>query len=235
MGVKELWLVSATLAWAYFCVDGCIQVLSRASDELSLLEFAYNEGFHAPKEGDGHAPNLLKVGVDARHVILNAYLCCVLIVCSTWMHSVCPVFQHNHGGAGLSPELRTLFYQLAAILAMLIHAFFIFDGHARPNLKCSACVHKRSHWLVCPFQELLNAFGFSWCKVSTVVWYLVAFPAHSCLRLLAKLKLSLLLSINRISLTWCSQQIVMLSCLAWHALLAGMSFVSMPHGNQLRM
>ena len=147
------------------------------SDERSLLEFACNEGFCASKEGDGRAPNLLRVGVDARHVVLDVYLCCVLIVCSTWMHSVCPVFRHNHAGVGSSPELRALFYRLATILAMSIHAFFVFDGRARPNLKRSTCVHRKSHWLVRPFQELLNAFGFSWCEVSAVAWYPIACPS----------------------------------------------------------
>ncbi|KAH0832353.1 PIN domain-like protein [Lanmaoa asiatica] len=67
-------------------------------------------------------------------------------------------------GAGPSPELRTLFYRLAAVLSMPIHVFFVFDGRARPNLKRGARVHRKSHWLARPFQELLDAFGFSWCE-----------------------------------------------------------------------
>lgn len=154
---------------SWLCIDGHIQVLSCAADKWSLLEFACNEGFCAPKEGDGCAPNLLKVSVDARYVILDAHLHQAPIVCSTWMHFVCSIFQYNHAGAGSSLELHVLFYQLAAILAMLIHAFFVFDGHGRPNLKHGTHVHRKSHWLARPFQELLNAFGFSWCEVSAVL------------------------------------------------------------------
>lgn len=47
---------------------------------------------------------------------------------------------------------------------MLIHAFFVFNGHARPDLKRGAHVRKKSHWLALPFQELLDAFGFTWYK-----------------------------------------------------------------------
>ena len=176
---------------AYSRVDSHIQVLSSAADERSLLEFACNEGFRAP---DGRAPNLLRVGVDARYVIPDVYLCRVLIVCSTWMHSVCPVFQHNHAGAGSSPELRTLFYRLVAVLSMPIHAFFVFDGCVRPSSKRGAHICRKSHWLVRPFQELLDAFGFSWCEVSTTSCCGISLYVRLSLasRLLGRLKPSLL-------------------------------------------
>ena len=81
------------------------------------------------------------------------------------MHSVCPVFRHHHAGAGQNPELRTLFYRLAAILAMPAHVVFMFDGPGRPQVKRGKQVRGRSHWLARPFQELIDAFGFQWHEV----------------------------------------------------------------------
>ena len=81
------------------------------------------------------------------------------------MHSVCLVFRYHHAGAGQNPELRVLFYRLATILAMPAHAFFVFDGPARPQVKQGRQVRGRTHWLACHFQELLNTFGFQWHEV----------------------------------------------------------------------
>ncbi|KAN0075204.1 PIN domain-like protein [Tylopilus felleus] len=123
-------------------VKGLWPILSRAAERRSLLEFTVNEGFQHVAAG----LKLLKIGVDA----------------STWMHSVCPVFRHHHAGAGQNPELRTLFYRLAAILAMPAHVVFMFDGPGRPQVKRGKQVRGRSHWLARPFQELIDAFGFQW-------------------------------------------------------------------------
>ena len=102
-------------------------------------------------------------------------LCGTLIIptiCSMWMHSVCVVFCYNHAGTGLNPELRTLFYWLVTVLSMPIHAFFVFDGSVWPSVKHGIHIHKKKHWLTQLFQDLLDAFGFSWCEVSL----------HLCLR-----------------------------------------------------
>lgn len=81
------------------------------------------------------------------------------------MHSVCPIFWYHHAGAGQNPELRTLFYRLAAILAMPLHAIFVFDGPKRPRMKRGKQVRGKSHWLTRRFCDLLDAFGFRWHDV----------------------------------------------------------------------
>ncbi|KIK78342.1 hypothetical protein PAXRUDRAFT_164248, partial [Paxillus rubicundulus Ve08.2h10] len=121
--------------------------LSCAAKKRSLVEYAANQGFH-PQTGPDGGPKLLTIGVDA----------------SMWMHSVCSVFRYNHAGSGPSPELRTLFYQVAALLAMPVHALFMFDGHGRPSTKRGKQTGGKSHWLTTGFQELLDAFGFWWCE-----------------------------------------------------------------------
>ncbi|KIJ05098.1 hypothetical protein PAXINDRAFT_122459, partial [Paxillus involutus ATCC 200175] len=128
-------------------IQGLWPILSRAAEKRSLVEYAANEGFH-PRNGPNGGLKLLTIGVDA----------------STWMHSVCSVFRYNHAGSGPSPELRTLFYRLAAVLAMPVHAFFVFDGHGRPSVKRGKRTNGKPHWLSRGFQELLDAFGFRWCE-----------------------------------------------------------------------
>jgi hypothetical protein len=81
------------------------------------------------------------------------------------MHSVCPVFQHNHAGAGANPELRALFYRLGAFFALPIHRLFVFDGPGQPHLKRQKQIRKAHHWLVTAFQEMLNIFGFAYYEV----------------------------------------------------------------------
>ncbi|KAF8131850.1 PIN domain-like protein [Boletus edulis] len=125
-------------------VRGLWPILACARDERSLTEFAANEGFQSGVGASG--VKLLTVGVDA----------------SVWMHSVCPVFRYNHAGAGANPELRTLFYRLAALLSIPLHAVFIFDGPARPREKRQKHVRRPHHWLAPAFQEMLTIFGFAW-------------------------------------------------------------------------
>ena len=137
-------------------------------DERSLMEFAANEGFRS-NAGDSDSTKLLTVGVDARYEMTSMYgggsSHCE--TGSTWMHSVCPVFQYNHAGAGTNPELRTLFYRLAALLKIPLHAVFIFDGPARPRAKRRKQIQRPHHWLASAFQEMLTIFGFAWYEVCT--------------------------------------------------------------------
>ena len=81
------------------------------------------------------------------------------------MHSVCPVFRYHHAGAGQNPELRALFYRLAAISALPVHVVFVFDGPKQLWVKRGKQVRGKSHWLVPRFRELLDAFGFQWHEV----------------------------------------------------------------------
>jgi hypothetical protein len=82
---------------------------------------------------------------------------------------MCPVFRYHHAGAGQNPELRTLFYRLAAILAIPVHAVFIFDGPEWPQVKQGKQVRGKSHWLTRRFRDLLNAFGFQWHDVRKTI------------------------------------------------------------------
>ncbi|KAF8835306.1 hypothetical protein BDN67DRAFT_1015663 [Paxillus ammoniavirescens] len=118
-------------------VQGLWLILLHAAEKQSLQEFAANEGF-CSQGGPGGGLKLLTIGMDA----------------STWIHSVCAVFRYNHAGAGPHPELCTLFYQLAALLTMPVHAFFVFDGHRQPSTKRRRQTGGKSHWL---------SNGFQWC------------------------------------------------------------------------
>lgn len=81
------------------------------------------------------------------------------------MHAVCPVFWFNHVGAGQNPEVCTLFMWLAVLLAIPVHAFFVFDGRDRADIKRGRHVNGMPHWLTSAFQELLDTFGFRWSEV----------------------------------------------------------------------
>ena len=133
-------------------------------DEHSLMEFAANEGF---RSNAGTSAKLLTVGVDARYEMapMHAGGSSHCETGSTWMHSVCPVFRYNHAGAGANPELRTLFYRLAALLKIPLHAVFVFDGPARPRVKRQKQIQRPRHWLASAFQEMLTIFGFAWYEV----------------------------------------------------------------------
>jgi Holliday junction resolvase YEN1 len=37
---------------------------------------------------------------------------------------------------------------------------FVFDGPERPNFKCDKIVRGSDHWLVEPFKEMLDGYGF---------------------------------------------------------------------------
>lgn len=81
---------------------------------------------------------------------------------STWFYE-CQIFssrgrQHLH--AGQNPELRTLFYRLAALSRLPISAVFVFDGVHRPKTKRGKAVRTFPHWLSTSFRKLAEAYGF---------------------------------------------------------------------------
>ncbi|KIM61133.1 hypothetical protein SCLCIDRAFT_122724 [Scleroderma citrinum Foug A] len=96
-------------------------------------------------------------------------MCCALCcsaTTSTWVYSLTNTFSWHIAGTGKSNKMLTIFSQLAAISQMLLQPHFIFDGPNRPlfrQRKDCLCgigpplLEKR-------FQELLDAFGFSWYK-----------------------------------------------------------------------
>ncbi|KAF8144098.1 PIN domain-like protein [Mycena galopus ATCC 62051] len=78
-----------------------------------------------------------------------------------WLTQCQAVFYHpRHAQAGRSPELRTLFFKLAALNDAGVIAVFIFDGPNRPPIKRNKRVRAQPHWLVEEFQELIELFGF---------------------------------------------------------------------------
>lgn len=62
--------------------------------------------------------------------------------------------------------MLTIFFWLSAILQMLLHPYFIFDGPDRPWFPGGKDrLSGGPLLLVQRFQELLNAFGFGWHTV----------------------------------------------------------------------
>ena len=134
------------------------------------------EGFRRGSE-QGLEPPLMKIGVDGRSImVLKLYSIYwafepLLILCaSTWMYKACQcaAFQHNHAGAGPSPELHMLFYQLVGLYKAACHVHFVFNDRDRPATKQGKQVKVSPHFLAHGFQELITAFGFTWHTVRLV-------------------------------------------------------------------
>ncbi|KAF7323516.1 PIN domain-like protein [Mycena kentingensis (nom. inval.)] len=66
----------------------------------------------------------------------------------------------HHSQNGESPELRTLFYKLAAFQKSGAIAVFVFDGPNKAKVKRGKTVRSKPHWLVSSFQDLIKAFGY---------------------------------------------------------------------------
>ena len=104
------------------------------------------------------------IGIDARstnycYIILSDYL---INFSSSWFYE-CQVFSsrgRQHLQAGQNPELRVLFYRLAALSRLPITAVFVFDGDRRPKIKRGKAVRIFPHWLTTSFRKLAEAFGF---------------------------------------------------------------------------
>ncbi|KAF8151217.1 PIN domain-like protein [Mycena galopus ATCC 62051] len=119
-------------------IEGFWKIALRASQKMSFK--ALNA-----QEGNGRTGKAMIVGVDA-------YL---------WLTQCQAVFYTpRHAQSGRSPELRTLFYKLAALNDAGVIAVFVFDGPNRPSIKRNKKVKAQPHWLVEEFQELIKLFGF---------------------------------------------------------------------------
>lgn len=66
----------------------------------------------------------------------------------------------HHAQMGRNPELRALFFKLAALNQVGVTAVFVFDGPHRPSVKRDKQVKAKPHWLVEEFTELIGLFGF---------------------------------------------------------------------------
>ncbi|KAI6029097.1 PIN domain-like protein [Pisolithus microcarpus] len=83
---------------------------------------------------------------------------------SAWMYALVNVFSWRQAGTGWSHEMKIIFRRLSAISQIPLHAYFVFDGLDRPQLKRGKNITAPSapRLLAQRFQELLTAFGFNW-------------------------------------------------------------------------
>ncbi|KAJ7664883.1 PIN domain-like protein [Mycena rosella] len=79
---------------------------------------------------------------------------------SIWMYQVDRAITYTNARAGPNPQLRALFYRLAALLELPIRVVFVFDGPARPIIKRNTRVNTNGHWLTAQFQALIRDFGY---------------------------------------------------------------------------
>ncbi len=86
---------------------------------------------------------------------------------SIWIHEIQQTFVIGHAQAGTNPELRTLLYRLARLLAVSASVVFVFDGPGRPAFKRGRNVVPADHWLVTDFKDMATAFGFDVHQVSS--------------------------------------------------------------------
>lgn len=62
-----------------------------------------------------------------------------------WLYQVQGTFGIGRVRSGENPELRTLFFRLARLLRLPVHAVFVFDGPGRPIKKRGVRVVAADH------------------------------------------------------------------------------------------
>ncbi|KAJ7097830.1 PIN domain-like protein [Mycena belliarum] len=120
-------------------VSGLWKILEPTARKMSFKQLNIQEGL---TENGG---STMVVGVDA---------CLWLTQCQKVFH------KPNHAQMGRNPELRILFYKLAALNQVGVIAVFVFDGPNRPSVKRNKRVKVNPHWLVEEFREMIELFGF---------------------------------------------------------------------------
>lgn len=143
--------------------------MSCYAERRSLREIVVNEGFQ-PKGTPENELKLFKIGVDARSdgfffmPVISFMVAHIGKFFSAWVR-----FQHENLNAPgtRNPELCILFYRLALILAMPVHAVFVFDGPGKAGEQPPS--HGRLSWLIRRFRKLIEVFGFQWHEVSCFV------------------------------------------------------------------
>ncbi|KAH9913405.1 PIN domain-like protein [Fomitopsis serialis] len=123
-------------------VHGLWEVLKPASTTEGIQDYFIRAGFERP-----HCGRVYRLGIDA----------------SLWFHQVQSTFAVGHAQSGENPELRTLFFWLARLLRLPIHAIFVFDGPERPAIKRGKRVVKMGHWMVDAMKNFIDAFGYEYC------------------------------------------------------------------------
>ncbi|KIM87276.1 hypothetical protein PILCRDRAFT_270457 [Piloderma croceum F 1598] len=111
------------------------QLLEPASTRISFHHHAVKQGFI----GNFHGDRILWVGIDASHWICAA--------------------KARHGQTQ-SPELTALHLRCERLAQLPVTPSFVFDGPERPNVKRDKIVRGSDHWLVEPFKEMLDGYGF---------------------------------------------------------------------------
>ncbi|KAH9842311.1 PIN domain-like protein [Rhodofomes roseus] len=122
-------------------VHGLWEAVKPAATGQSIEDFFVREGFEQRK-----GERVYRLGIDA----------------SIWLYQVQNTFAVGHAQSGENPELRTLFFRLARLLRLLVHATFVFDGQDRPPKKRGKKVIKTSHWMVAAMKQFIDAFGYDW-------------------------------------------------------------------------
>ncbi|KAF7374667.1 hypothetical protein MSAN_00351700 [Mycena sanguinolenta] len=118
---------------------GFWNILKRAAQTTSFKQLAMDDEFMRSQK------RAMVVGIDG---------CLWITQCQAVFHSPC------HAQMGRSPELRALFYKVAALNNAGVIAVFVFDGPNRPAVKRNKRVKAKPHWLVEEFMEMINLFGF---------------------------------------------------------------------------
>lgn len=115
------------------------QVLRPAGELRSLTNLAVVDGFETNRSG----VRGFRIGIDA----------------SIWFYHA------TYGKEGENPELRTLFFRCARLMAKPLLPLFVFDGPKRPDVKRKKKVSGKQHWMTSGMQQIIEAFGFEWRMV----------------------------------------------------------------------
>ncbi|KAG8936112.1 hypothetical protein FRC02_004430 [Tulasnella sp. 418] len=117
-------------------ISGLWDILRPASEQVSLVKLAVEEGFQKNASGKRG----FRVGIDA----------------SIWFYHA------TYGREGENPELRTLFFRLARLLQDPFLPLFVFDGPERPEFKRGKRISGKGNWMENGMKNLIDAFGFEW-------------------------------------------------------------------------
>jgi hypothetical protein len=129
--------------------------------------------------------------------VLNSRL--VMLCTSHW---ICAA-KARHGQTQ-SPELTALHLRCERLAHLPITPNFVFDGSERPHVKRDKIVRGDDHWLVGPFKQLLDCYGFQHSLVCAVCVYFTFIRLMGAYRLSERPRLSWDVCHRQELLTWSS-------------------------------